>query len=143
MNEITIKCFDSCVYQLKFPDFFRNSKLTSCYSIFRYLFIFKEQDGNFETIAFLDDNLPKLCDESKQLWHDCSITYQRDFQSLDRACFPSALFYKDQIQKETECRKRVNERLRRQLLKAKRQYEHDVKLLDKYNEYKNKYAKMR
>lgn len=115
---IRIKCFDKCVYNLNFPAIIEASTLAKCKKLFQFLFQYDYKDGNDETIAFLDNALPALCEKKKMVWRDKSIDFQNGYLSTDRAAFPQ-LFYRKQIIEEVARRKKNNDGLMRAVKKAK------------------------
>lgn len=136
---VRIDCFDTCVYTLKFPQFFETATLTNCKKLFKYLFQFEYKGENDKTIAFLDTALPELCAEKKGVWHVKSVEYQNGFLSTDRAALPSNLFYRKEINAEIARRKKNNDALMRKVKSAKSQYEHAKKVLESYTDEKQKH----
>lgn len=136
---VRIDCFDTCVYTLKFPQFFETATLTNCKKLFKYLFQFEDKGENDKTIAFLDTALPELCAEKKGAWHVKSVEYQNGFLSTDRAALPSNCVYRKQIIEEVARRKRHNEALMRKVKSAKSQYEHAKKVWESYTDEKQKH----
>ena len=136
---VRIDCFDTCVYTLKFPQFFETATLANCKKLFKYLFQFEDKGENDETIAFLDTALPELCEAKKGVWHVKIVEYQNGFLSTDRAALPPNCVYRKQIIEEVARRKRHNEALMRKVKSAKSQYEHAKKVWESYTDEKQKH----
>lgn len=86
---VTIKCFDRCVYQLVYPDFFLTSDKPTLRKIFKYLFRFDWR--NEETIEFFERELPGMeilikarnaekITKAEKKWNDCVDSYNREWQ---------------------------------------------------------------
>ena len=134
---VVIRCFDTCVYTLRFPQFFLQAGIKNCRTLLKFLFQFAYK--NPDTIAFLDKAFPTLCENTKEEWRQASKDYADGYQSTDRASLPPNLFYRAAIVAEIKARKLHNEKLLSAVKKAKRANERAEKLWEGYTEAKEKY----
>ena len=147
---VTIKCFDSCVFTLVYPDFFTVSDKATLRKLFKYMFRFDWR--NEETIAFferefefsnLEDtvnnrNAEKIA-KARIEWNDRVDFYNREYKDPKCAATPDE---KRKIREQNAARnKRVREAyaaLRRAEKQAQKDLEKCKEIRAIYQEAKTK-----
>lgn len=97
---VTIRCFNTCTYDLYFPAFFVEASKATLRKILKWLFRFDWYPENEETIRFLDRELPRLqewvearnkarIEAAEKKLMERKAEYDLLFESLDQATFPA------------------------------------------------------
>ena len=132
---LTIKCFDTCRYELVYPLWFQTATQASIRKMFKWLFQFGFHRENQDAISFLTDALPQLITETKQVWDKCWCRYEAEKQSLDKKSLPAEWTGRKKVQ-EIARRREQNNCLMRLVKDAKTTHEKTEKLLELFREAK-------
>ena len=81
---LMIRCFDSCTYEVVYPQFFIDCTIPNLRKLFRWLFQFDYYEENRETIDYLADNLPLLAAEAQKKSEECKAAYDADRHSAEK-----------------------------------------------------------
>ena len=145
---VIIKCFDRCVYQLVYPDFFLTSNKPTLRKIFKYLFRFDWR--NEETIEFFERELPGMkilvevlnaekIAEAEKNWIDRVNYYNREWQD------PKGAATQTEKQRIKECNAALHKRVQEShatFIRVKKQAQKDLErvseILAIYQEAKTK-----
>ena len=149
MTDVVIRCFDTCTYDLAYPEFFLVSDKPSLRKIFQYMFRFGWK--NEETIAFFDRELPSMGDLVKATnaekiakarcnWNDRVDFYSREYR--DPKCAVTAdekRRIKDQNSARNERVKDAHAALKRAEKQAQKDLERVKEIIAIYQEAKTKF----
>lgn len=137
---LTIKCFDSCVYNLHFPMWFLNATQAHCIKLFKWLFQFGFHHDNQESIAFLSYALPTLIEDTKADWEIKLSEYESGKLSLDKASLPRDWTGKQKVE-EIKRRREHNAALLQTVKDVENTHKKSLKLLELYEEEKAKWSR--
>lgn len=137
MNKVlTIKCFESCVYEVNYPLFFVSAPLPKVKKLFKFMFQFGYL--NEAAIADLDRMLPTLAEEWKPIYEAAEKSYTEGLQDTKLSSLPKD-WTKEHKYLEQQRRREHNSELLSNLREAQAQYEHAQKLNELYEMSKAPY----
>ena len=143
---LTVRCFESCHYEIKFPDFFLASPKPTCKKMLQWLIRFDGRyDDNVETEHKLGSWFPEAIEDfedaihyTKFAWDERSRKYQNEYKSTNRKFFEGCTT-KEERDLEEKRRKYHNNQLMQEVKDAKAKHEKakkdKAKLKDIYTMY--------
>ena len=131
-NVVTIKCFDTCVYQLVYPQFFIEAGKPTLKKLFKWLFQYEWR--NEKTIAFLDENIPEIGKAISEInkekiakrqsdVNDRQYYYDREYKDPRQAATPEE---KQKIKEQNAARKKRLDEAKSFLKSAEKQAQRDL-----------------
>lgn len=132
---LTIKCFDTCRYELVYPLWFQAATQANIRKMFKWLFQFGFYRENQDAISFLTDALPQLITETKRDWDGAVQGYESGKLSLDKKSLPAEWTGREKVQ-EIARRRDFNKALLRVAKDAETTHKKSEILLELFSEAK-------